>query len=56
MKAREAPLISVRGLGRRFGTRWVVRDLSFVLMLGVILGLLAPMAAGRPRRSGCSRA
>ncbi|MEK7454906.1 MULTISPECIES: ABC transporter ATP-binding protein [Sphingomonadaceae] len=47
MKAREAPLISVRGLGKRFGARWVVRDLSFTLMPGVILGLVGANGGGK---------
>jgi len=47
LKPREAPLVSVRQLGKRFGTRWVVRNLSFALHPGVILGLVGANGGGK---------
>jgi ABC-2 type transport system ATP-binding protein len=47
--APSSPDIAVRteGLGRRFGERWAVRDLSLELRRGEVFGLLGPNGAGK---------
>lgn len=39
--------IQARGLGRRYGSRWAVRDLDLSLARGRVLGLLGPNGAGK---------
>ncbi|GAB4178804.1 MAG: branched-chain amino acid ABC transporter ATP-binding protein/permease [Rhodocyclaceae bacterium] len=42
-----SPLLEVRGLYRRFGGLVAVRDLSFAMSAGEILGLIGPNGAGK---------
>jgi NitT/TauT family transport system ATP-binding protein len=51
---REAPLIEVKGLGKRFPTRhgrepspWVIQDLSFAVAPGELVTLIGPSGAGK---------
>ncbi|HYM85022.1 MAG TPA: ABC transporter ATP-binding protein [Candidatus Dormibacteraeota bacterium] len=39
--------IRVEGLGRRFGDLWAVRDMTFEVRRGEVLGLLGPNGAGK---------
>lgn len=41
------PALRASGLGRRFGDRWVVRDVSIDVQPGEVLGLLGPNGAGK---------
>lgn len=41
------PALRATGLGRRFGDRWAVRDVTFEVQRGEVLGLLGPNGAGK---------
>ncbi len=39
--------LSMRHLGKRYGQRWVVKDVSFCLSQGEVVGILGPNGAGK---------
>ena len=41
------PALRASGLGRRFGDRWAVRDVTFEVQRGEVVGLLGPNGAGK---------
>jgi ABC-type multidrug transport system ATPase subunit len=41
------PVLETRGLGKRFGRRWAVRDLSLSIFPGEVFGFLGPNGAGK---------
>ena len=41
------PAITARGLGKRYGARWVLRDVDLDVPAGTVLGLLGPNGAGK---------
>ena len=41
------PVIAVRGLGKAFGGRWAIRDLSFTVAPGMLLGLVGANGGGK---------
>ena len=44
---KDAPAISVRGLGKRFGDRVAFDDVSFDVGYGEVFGFLGPNGAGK---------
>jgi ABC-2 type transport system ATP-binding protein len=44
---REGPIVSVRGLTKRYGNQLAVDDLTFALEAGTITGFLGPNGAGK---------
>ncbi len=47
MPVEPLPALRAHGLGRRFGERWAVRDVSVDVQRGEVLGLLGPNGAGK---------
>lgn len=47
MKVLEEALLAVDGLGKRFGDRWALRDLSFTLRAGSIVGMVGANGGGK---------
>ena len=45
--AGDPPALRAVGLGRRFGDRWAVRDVTLDVRRGEVLGLLGPNGAGK---------
>jgi ABC-2 type transport system ATP-binding protein len=45
--ARDDLALTTNGLGRAFGDRWAVRDVSFEVQRGEVVGLLGPNGAGK---------
>ena len=43
----DTPLLSVRGLTKRFGGRVAVKDIGFDIRPGEILGLIGPNGSGK---------
>jgi ABC-2 type transport system ATP-binding protein len=41
------PAVSAAGLGKRYGDRWVLRDVDLDVPAGTVLGLLGPNGAGK---------
>ena len=39
--------LSMQNLGKRYGKRWVVKDVSFSVEQGQVVGLLGPNGAGK---------
>ena len=40
-------MLSIEGVGRRFGALWAVRDVTFSVSRGEILGIIGPNGAGK---------
>ena len=40
-------VLSMRHLGKRYGQRWVVEDVSFEIEQGQVVGILGPNGAGK---------
>lgn len=40
-------VLSIQHLGKRYGKRWVVKDVSFEVQQGQVVGLLGPNGAGK---------
>jgi putative phosphonate transport system ATP-binding protein len=47
LAANDAPLLSVRGIGKRFGNRMACRDVSFDLWPGEVLAIVGESGAGK---------
>ena len=48
-----SPLLSVRGLARRFGDAWALDSVDFDLWPGEILGIIGPNGAGKTTLMEC---
>jgi putative phosphonate transport system ATP-binding protein len=53
MKAAEQPLLSVRGLGKRFEARIACRDVAFELWPGEVLGIVGESGSGKTTLLNC---
>jgi ABC-2 type transport system ATP-binding protein len=42
-----APTVIMRGAGKRYGTRWAIRDVDLTLHAGDVLGFIGPNGAGK---------
>jgi putative phosphonate transport system ATP-binding protein len=49
----QAPLLAVRGLGRRYGARWAFRNVDFDLYPGEILAVVGESGAGKTTLLKC---
>ncbi|HQR32660.1 MAG TPA: ABC transporter ATP-binding protein [Blastocatellia bacterium] len=47
------PLLKVRRISKRFANRWVLRDVSFSVRQGEMLGLIGPNGAGKTTLFEC---
>jgi ABC-2 type transport system ATP-binding protein len=45
--------LQVRGLGRRFGARWAIRDLDVTVQVGDVYGFLGPNGSGKTTAMRC---
>lgn len=48
-----APLLQVRGLGKRFGARVALDDVSFAVAAGEFVAILGPSGAGKTTLFRC---
>ena len=47
------PLLAVRGLTKRYGAEWALRDAAFDVLAGEVLGLIGPNGAGKTTLFEC---
>ena len=47
------PLLAVRGLSKRYGAEWALRDAAFEVRTGEVLGLIGPNGSGKTTLFEC---